>query len=141
MANVNKTILIGRLGNTPELRHTPSNRAVTELRLAVSKTWTDRAGGEKMERTDWFSVDVWDKQAENCTKYLQKGREVYVEGHLSIDEWNDKETQQKRTKVKITADHVQFIGGAKNEGPARPADTFETAAAAQPSPGGGDEPF
>lgn len=116
MASVNKVILLGRLGNQPELRYTPANRAVTELRLAVSRSWTDRTSGQKQEKTDWFSIDVWDKQAENCERYLTKGREVYIEGRLSIDEWNDKETQQKRTKIKITADQVQFIGGAKSDG-------------------------
>ncbi len=109
MANVNKVILIGRLGNQPELRYTQANRAVTELRLAVSRNWTDKAG-QRQERTDWFSVEVWDKQAENCERYLAKGREVYVEGRLQNDEWTDKEGQ-KRLKTKIMADTIQFIGG------------------------------
>jgi len=116
MASVNKVILLGRLGNQPELRRTPSNRAVTELRVAISDTWTDRVSGQKQEKTDWFSVDVWDKQAENCERYLTKGRELYIEGRLSIDEWIDKETQQKRSKVKITAIIVQFLGGGKSDG-------------------------
>ena len=64
MANVNKVILIGRLGNQPELKYTPSNRAVTELRLAVNRSWTDRGSGQRQEKTDWFSVEVWDKNAE-----------------------------------------------------------------------------
>lgn len=108
MANVNKVILIGRLGNQPELRYTQANRAVTELRLAVTRGWTDKAG-QRQERTDWFSVEVWDKQAEFCERYLAKGREVYVEGRLQNDEWTDKEGQ-KRLKTKIMADSIQFVG-------------------------------
>jgi single-strand DNA-binding protein len=117
MANVNKVILIGRLGNQPELRYTPSNRAVTELRLAVNSNWTDR-NGQRQEKTDWFSVELWDKQAETAERYLQKGREVYVEGRLSNDEWTDKEGQ-KRSKTKIIGDRMQFIGN-RQDGPSEP---------------------
>ena len=149
MANVNKVILIGRLGNQPELRYTQANRAVTELRLAVSRNWTDKAG-QRQERTDWFSVEVWDKQAENCERYLAKGREVYVEGRLQNDEWTDKEGQ-KRLKTKIMADTIQFIGGrgegggegggggggggAPAGGGARPAPQRSN----EPAPGMGDD--
>ena len=147
MANVNKVILIGRLGNQPELRYTPANRAVTELRLAVNRTWTDKAG-QKQEKTDWFSVEVWDKNAENCERYLAKGREVYVEGRLTNDEWNDKDGQ-KRIKTKVVAEVIQFIGGrgdapgeggggAPGGGGARPAPQRSQG----PAPGmGGPEDF
>ncbi|MFZ4579269.1 MAG: single-stranded DNA-binding protein [Myxococcota bacterium] len=116
MANVNKVILIARLGNQPELRYTPSNHAVAELRCAVNHTWQDRSG-QKQEKTDWFSVEVWDKQAENCEKYLTKGSQVYVEGRLSNDEWTDKDGQ-KRIKTKIIAERIQFLG-ARGEGEGR----------------------
>lgn len=117
MAYVNKVILIGRLGNQPELRYTPAHRAVTELRLAISRSWTDK-GGQRQEKTDWFSVEAWDKDAENCERYLAKGREVYIEGRLQNDEWQDKDGQ-KRTKTKIVAERIQFIGGrGEGEGPA-----------------------
>lgn len=109
MASVNKVIMIGRLGNQPELRYTPQQRAVTELRMAVSRHWTDKSG-QKQEKTDWFSVEVWDKQAEFCERYLTKGREFFVEGRLANDEWQDKEGQ-KRTKTKIVAENIQFVGG------------------------------
>lgn len=123
MANVNKVILIGRLGNQPELRYTPANRAVTELRMAVNHVWTDRSG-QKQEKTDWFSVDVWDKQAETAERYLQKGREVYIEGRLTNDEWVDKDGQ-KRSRTKIVCERMQFIGdrrdGERGPNEARPA--------------------
>ena len=118
MANVNKVILIGRLGNTPELRYTTSNHAVAELRIAVNRVYTDRSG-QRQEKTDWFGVEVWDKQAENAERYLQKGREVYVEGRLATDEWVDKDTGQKRSKIKIVADTWQFIG-SRGDGEGRP---------------------
>jgi single-strand DNA-binding protein len=143
MANVNKVILIGRLGNQPELKYTPSNRAVTELRLAVNRSWTDRASGQRQEKTDWFSVEVWDKNSENCEKYLAKGREVYVEGRLSNDEWTDKEGQ-KRTKTKIVAETIQFIGGRAEGGGDEPRRSYEPRAggapARGPAPGMGDGP-
>ena len=118
MANVNKVILIGRLGNTPELRYTTANHAVAELRIAVNRVYTDKSG-QRQEKTDWFGVEVWDKQAENAERYLQKGREVYVEGRLATDEWIDKDSGQKRTKIKIVADTWQFIG-SRGDGEGRP---------------------
>ena len=114
MANVNKVILIARLGNQPELRYTPSNHAVAELRCAVNHTWQDRSG-QKQEKTDWFSVEVWDKQAENCEKYLTKGSQVYVEGRLSNDEWTDKDGQEKFT-TEIIAEEMQLLGSRDGGG-------------------------
>lgn len=140
MANVNKVILIGRLGNTPELKYTTANKAVTELRLAVNRAFTDKTG-QRQEKTDWFSVEVWDKQAENAERYLQKGREVYVEGRLATDEWVDKDSGQKRTKMKIVAETWQFIGGrgdgearAPGEGGGRPYEGGGGGAGARPAP-------
>lgn len=146
MAYVNKVILIGRLGNQPELRYTQTNRAVTELRIAISSKWADK-NGQRQERTDWFGVEVWDKDAENCERYLAKGREVYIEGRLQNEEWTDKEGQ-KRIKTKITAHTIQFIGGrgegggeggggggAPAGGGARPAPQRSN----EPAPGMGDD--
>lgn len=118
MANVNKVILIGRLGNQPELRYTGTNRAVSELRIATTDTWNDQAGN-KQERTEWHSVVVWGKTAENCERYLAKGREVYVEGRLQTRDYQDKDGV-KRYKTEIVADRVQFIGGGRGDGE-RPA--------------------
>lgn len=145
MANVNKVMLLGRLGNQPELKYTPSNRAVTELRIAVNRNWTDKAG-VRQEKTDWFGIEVWDKQAENCHRYLTKGREVFIEGRLTVDEWTDKDGQ-KRTKTKVVAEVVQFIGRADGasagssgedrggfEGGGRPAAARAPAPGMEPSP-------
>lgn len=109
MASVNKVIILGRLGNQPELRYTTSNRAVTELRVATNERWTDKEGN-KQEKTEWHTVVVWGRQAENCERYLGKGREVYVEGRLETRNWED-QTGQKRYKTEIIANTVQFLSG------------------------------
>ena len=112
MASLNKVLLMGNLTQDPELRRIPSGTAVSTLRLAVSETFQTK-GGEKVERTVFLDVDVWDRQAETCSQYLSKGSPVFVEGRLQLDSWDDKETGQKRSRLKVRADRVQFLGGAK----------------------------
>jgi len=110
MASVNKVILIGNLGADPELRYTPNgNRPVCSLRIATSDSYKDKAG-VKQERTEWHTVTVWGDQAENCNKYLAKGRSVYVEGRLQTRQWDDKEGI-KRYSTDVVAERVQFLGG------------------------------
>lgn len=113
MASVNKVILIGNLGADPEVRYTPGGQAVCELRMATNESWTDK-NGAKQERTEWHRVVVWGKQAENCGKYLSKGRTAYVEGRLQTRQWDDKEGN-KRYTTEIVADRVQFLGGGGGE--------------------------
>jgi single-strand DNA-binding protein len=109
MASVNKVILIGNLGADPELRYANTGAAVANLRLATNEVWTDKSG-EKQERTEWHRVVVWGKQAENCAKYLKKGRPVYVEGRLRTREWED-QAGNKRYTTEIQAQTIQFLGG------------------------------
>lgn len=106
---VNKVILIGNLGQDPEVRYTQGGQAVAELRVATNEAWTDKQG-QKQERTEWHRVVVWGKSAENCGKYLAKGRSVYVDGRLQTREWNDKEGN-KRYTTEIVANDIQFLGG------------------------------
>lgn len=108
MANLNKVMLIGRLGFDPELRYTQSNTAVATLRMATSEKWTDRQTGEKKEATEWHRVIVWGKQAENCEKYLKKGSLAYVEGSLQTRDWQDKDGNKRRT-TEVKAQRVQFL--------------------------------
>lgn len=108
MADLNKVFLMGRLTFDPELRRTPSGSAVTELRLATTRTWSGR-DGERREETLFIDVTVWERQAENCCQYLRKGRAVHVEGYLKTDSWEDKNTGEKRSKIKIQAERVQFL--------------------------------
>ena len=108
---VNKVILIGNLGKDPEVRYTSGGQAVANLRIATSRSWTDKASGQKKEETEWHDVEVWGKQAEQVGEYLAKGRQVYVEGRLKTDKWQDKTSGQERSRVKVVADSVRFLGG------------------------------
>ena len=115
---VNKVILVGNLGKDPEVRYTTGGQAVANLRIATSRSWTDKQSGQKKEETEWHDVEVWGKQAEQCGEYLAKGRQVYVEGRLKTDAWDDKQTGQKRSRVKVVAETVRFLssGGGRGAG-------------------------
>jgi len=107
MSSLNKVILIGNLGADPELKFTPSGQSVCNLRLATTEKWKNK-DGEKQEKTEWHRVTVWGKQAENCAKYLEKGRPVYVEGQLQTRSY-DKDGQ-KHYATDVRADEVKFLG-------------------------------
>ncbi len=108
--SVNKVLLIGRLGNNPEIRYTNTGTAVANFNLATSESWNDKSG-QKQERTEWHRVVVWGKLAELCEKYLAKGRQCFVEGRLQTRSWDDKDGN-KRFTTEIVASTVQFLGGA-----------------------------
>ena len=114
MASVNRVTLLGNLGQDPEIRYTPTGQAVCNFSVATTESWTDREGN-KQSSTEWHRVVVWNKQAENCSKYLAKGRSVYVEGKLQTRSWDDKTTGQKRFATDIVAQTVQFVGGNPRE--------------------------
>ncbi|QEH34177.1 Single-stranded DNA-binding protein [Aquisphaera giovannonii] len=114
MADLNKVFLMGRLTFDPELRRTPSGTAVAELRMATSRGWTDREGGRR-EETLFIDVTVWDRAAENCCQYLRKGSQIHVEGSLKMDTWEDKTTGQKREKIRVHADRVQFLDSKRSD--------------------------
>ena len=113
---VNKVILIGNLGKDPEVRYTSGGQAVASIRIATSRSWTDKQSGQRKEETEWHDVEVWGKQAEQCGEYLSKGRQVYVEGRLKTDKWQDKQSGQDRYRVKVVADTVRFLGGGGGGG-------------------------
>src|SRR4051812_3649523 len=108
--SVNKVILVGRLGQNPEVRYTPSGAAVANFSLATNENWTDKSG-QKQERTEWHRIVVWGKLAELCNQYLSKGRQAYIEGRLQTREWTDKDGNKKYT-TEVQAQTVQFLGGA-----------------------------
>ena len=121
MGSVNKVILVGNLGADPELKYTPSSRPLCNLRIATTDVFKDK-GGQRQERTEWHRVTVWGDQAENCSKYLSKGRSVYIEGRLQTRSY-DKDGQ-KHYATDVVADRVVFLGsggGAGAEGGARRA--------------------
>ena len=112
MADLNKVFLMGSLTFDPELRRTPSGTAVSELRMVTSRTWMSREG-ERREEKLFIDVTVWDRQAENCCQYLHKGSPIHVEGALKMDTWEDKSTGEKRSKIRVHADRVQFLEGRR----------------------------
>ena len=112
---VNKVILVGNLGANPELRYTAGQQAVANFRLATTERWTDK-NGQKQEQTEWHRIVVWGKRAEVCSKYLSKGRQVFVEGRIQTRNYDDKDGN-KRYITEIIAQRVQFLGGRGGDSP------------------------
>jgi len=110
MASLNKVMLIGNLTRDPELRYTPKGIAVTDITLAINRYYSTE-GGEKKEDVTFVDVTLWSRQAELAGKYLAKGRSVYIEGRLQMDTWEDKNTGDKRSKLRIVGENMQFLGG------------------------------
>ena len=139
MANVNKVILIGNVTRDPEVKFTPKGTAVTDIGMAINRNYT-LDNGEKREDVTFVEVAFWGRQAETIGEYVKKGRSIYVEGRLQLDTWDDKQSGQKRSKLRVVGENFQFLGarpggsqygpGAEPEGehheprpqrPARPA--------------------
>lgn len=112
--SLNRVMLIGRLGNNPEMRYTGSGMAVANFNIATSENWNDK-NGQKQERTEWHKIVVWGKLAELCGQYLSKGRQCYVEGRLQTRQWDDKDGN-KRYTTEVVASQVQFLGSAATQG-------------------------
>jgi single-strand DNA-binding protein len=112
MAGINKVILIGRLGNDPEVRYTPDGTAVANFSVATSDEWTDKATNEKRERTEWHRIVAWRRLGEICGEYLSKGRQVYVEGKLQTRSWEKDGVTRYTTE--IVASDVQFLGAKES---------------------------
>lgn len=108
--SLNKVMLIGRLGKDPELSYTQSGTAKCRFSVATSEVFTDNSGN-RQEKTEWHHVVVWGKQAESAGKFLQKGREVFIEGKIETRSWDDEKTGQKRYMTEVKAQRVVFIGG------------------------------
>jgi single-strand DNA-binding protein len=134
MRGVNKVILIGNLGRDPEVRYTRDGTAVANLNLATTETWND-ANGQRQEKTEWHKVVCWGKLAEIAKEYLGKGRQVYIEGRLQTNSWNDKDGN-KRYTTEIKADQMVMLGGRGGEGFSResgpPAESVPSDVGSQP---------
>ncbi len=115
MASVNKVILLGNLGRDPETRFAPSGSAICNVSIATTRTWRDKASGEKREETEWHRVVFYDRLAEIAGEYLKKGRPVYVEGRLKTRKWQDKEGVEKYT-TEIIAEEMQLLGSRDGGG-------------------------
>jgi single-strand DNA-binding protein len=109
MSGLNKVILIGNLGRDPEMRYTPSGAPVTNFTVAVNRVWKSPEG-ENREETQWFRVACWNKLAETANQYLQKGKQVYIEGRVSIHSWDDSQSGEKRSQLEVTASNLVLLG-------------------------------
>jgi single-strand DNA-binding protein len=116
MANFNKVYLMGNLTRDPEMRVTPKGTAICQFGLAISRSWKDESG-QTREETAFVDVEAWGKQGEVISKYCTKGRPLFVEGRLKFDQWEDKTSGQKRSKLKVVLENFQFIGGRGDGAP------------------------
>ena len=115
MASFNKVMLLGNLTRDPEVKYTPKGSAVADIGLAVNRTYTTDAG-EKREETTFVDVTMWGRQAEIAGEYLKKGRPLFVEGRLQLDTWDDKQTGQKRSKLRVVCENFQMLGSRDGGG-------------------------
>lgn len=122
MGNFNKVFLLGNLTRDPELRYTPKGMAIAKLGMAINRSWRDESGASKEEVT-FVDVDAFGRQAEVVSQYLKKGRPVFIEGRLKLDSWEDKQTNQKRSKLTVVLESFQFVdsGNRPAEDAAAPA--------------------
>ena len=141
MANFNKVILAGNLTRDPELRYTPKGTAVARITLAVNRTWKSESG-ENKEEVSFVDVDIWGRQAEVISQYMKKGRPLLVEGRLKQDTWEDKNTKQKQSKLKVVLESFSFIdsnrGGDRRRRRRGAAAPRPAAASPAPAPEGGE---
>jgi single-strand DNA-binding protein len=155
MASFNKVILVGNVTRDPELRYTPKGTAVAKIGLAVNRVWRSETG-EKKEETTFVDIDAFGQQAETICQYVRKGSPLLVEGRLRLDQWDDKQTGQKRSKLGVVLENFQFLGtgnrgaegGASAPAPAAPTAASRPAPAAPaatsedpPAPEDDDVPF
>jgi single-strand DNA-binding protein len=124
MASYNRVILAGNLTRDPELRVTPKGTAICQFGLAINRKFKDESGQQR-DDTTFVDIEAWGKSAELCAKYLTKGKQALVEGRLKLDTWDDRQTQQKRSKLKVVLENVQFLSGRDDAAPA-PSKTNES---------------
>ncbi len=144
MANVNKVILIGNLTRDPDVKFTPKGSAVCDLGLAINRFYNTESG-ERREETTFVDVTLWGKQAELAKEYLKKGRSVYIEGRLQLDTWDDKQSGQKRSKLRVVAETMQFLdrksGGEDSSAGGGEPRTAARPAASRPAPSPASAPI
>ena len=138
MASFNKVILVGNMTRDPQVRYTPGGQAVSEIGLAVNRSWFDKNANQRREEVTFVDVTLWGRTAEIAGEYLAKGKQVLIEGRLQLDQWNDKETGQKRSKLHVVCENLTMLGskgdggGGPSRGPNGPS--------AGPQDSGGFEP-
>lgn len=115
MASFNRVILLGNLTRDPQVRYIPSGTAVADIGLAINRTWYDKATNQKREEATFVDVTLWGRDAEVAGEYLSKGRQLLVEGRLQLDTWDDKQTGQKRSKLRVVCESMTMVG-SRNDG-------------------------
>jgi single-strand DNA-binding protein len=148
MASFNKVILVGNLTRDPELRYTPKGTAIAKIGLAVNRKWKSETG-EMKEEVTFVDVDTFGRTAENVGQYMRKGRPILIEGRLRLEQWDDKQSGQKRSRLSVVAETVQFLGSPSGGGegasatsrPAASSAPTADAPDAEPPPEGDDVPF
>src|SRR3954470_12851220 len=143
MASFNKVILAGNLTRDPELRYTPKGTAVTKIGFAVNRTWKTESGEQK-EEVSFIDIEAWGRQGEVIAQYMKKGSPLFVEGRLKLDSWEDKNTKQKVSKLKVVLESFNFIGGPREGGAggggSRPMASHSSAPVSAPEPSEPDMP-
>src|SRR5438105_9576329 len=133
MPSLNKVLLMGNLTRDPELRVTPKGTPICQFSLAINRTFKMESG-ETREEVTYIDIEAWGKQGETIAKYVTKGRPLYVEGRLRLDQWEDKNTKEKRSRMKVVLEQFQFLGDGRGGGGAGASGSGGV------SQGGGDEP-
>ncbi len=136
MASLNKVMLIGNLTRDPEIRYTPKGQAVADIGLAVNRFYNTESG-ERREEVTFIDITLWGRTAEVVHQYCKKGRPLFVEGRLQLDTWDDKQTGQKRSKLKVIGDGIQLLGSRDSGGPGEPGQSsapYSPPPAARPEP-------
>ena len=119
MASFNRVILVGNLTRDPQVKYTPSGQAVSEIGMAVSRSWFDKNANQRKEDVTFVDVTLWGRTAEIAGEYLAKGRPVLIEGRLQLDQWDDRETGQKRSKLRVVGESMQMLGSRQDGGGSR----------------------
>ena len=137
MASFNRVILMGNLTRDPQVRYTPGGQAVSEIGLAVNRTWFDKNANQKKEEVTFVDVTLWGRTAEIAGEYLSKGRPVLIEGRLQLDQWDDRETGQKRSKLRVVAENLTMLG-SRQDGPGGGGGSRGPTGSQAPPPEAGD---
>jgi single-strand DNA-binding protein len=135
--SINKVILVGRLGRDPEMKYTATGTPFCRFSMATDESWTDKASGERTEKTEWHNIVVWDKLAEICNNYLTKGRMVYIEGSLQTREWDDQEGNKRKT-TEVRARDMVLLGGPSGDGGGSRRSPGPPSSSGSPSGGDGE---
>ena len=134
---VNKAIIVGNLGRDPEVRYTANGSAVANVTIATSESWKDKQSGERQERTEWHRVVFFGRLAEIAEEYLKKGSQVYIEGSIRTQKWQDKESGQDRYTTEIVARDMQMLGSRGGDSSGASDDDYSSAASSATASSGG----